>query len=370
MKIALDVSSAARPQSTGVAMYIRRMVAAFNRVNTGSPPHRFSLVTRASRPKNVFHRIPLPGPNFRHKLMLEGLHPLFARATDVFHGLDARLPGRWMKAKKVVTIHDVFSSLQSTEFATEEFRALKARRYAEVLHQADAIVCVSHCVKRDVLQTLKPDPAKLHVIHEAGGENFSPRDPETVAAVRRKHGLDRPYFIFVGSVNRRKNVPALVRAFAMARAQTKSDMQFAIAGRIGFGGDEIRAAIEASKDTDAIKLLGYVADDDIPALYTGARALLFATLYEGFGIPAIEAFACGCPVIGATVGSLPEIIEDAGLLADPKSVESIAAQIARMMTDDALHRTCAEKGLARAKLFSWDKAARECLELYATILKD
>ena len=218
-------------------MYIRRMVAAFERVNTGSPPHRFALVTRASRPKNVFHRIPLPGPNFKHKLMLEGLHPLFSRATDVFHGLDARLPGRWMKAQKVVTIHDVFSSLQSTEFATAEFRALKARRYKELLTQADAIVCVSHCVKRDVLHSLQPDPAKMHVIYEAGGENFAPRDPDVVAAARKKHGLDKPYFIFVGSVNRRKNVPALVKAFTLARARTKSDLQFAIAGRFGFGGD-------------------------------------------------------------------------------------------------------------------------------------
>ena len=368
MNIALDVSSAARPQSTGVAMYIRRMAAAFARVNTGSPPHRFTLVTRASRPKNLFHRMPLPGPHFGHKLMLEGFHPIFARSTDIFHGLDARLPGAWMKAKKVVTIHDVFSSLQSTDFASDEFRAMKARRYADVIAGADRIVCVSESVKRDVLQCLQPDPAKLRVVYEAGGEHFAPQPPDAVTAVRKKYGLDRPYFIFVGSVNKRKNVPALVRAFALARERTKSAMQFAIAGRIGFGGDEIREAIAASPDANAVKLLGYVPDEDVPALYSGARALLFATLYEGFGIPAVEAFACGCPVIGATVGSLPEIVGDAGLLADPASVESIASQIERMMTDDALRDACSLKGIARAKLFSWEKAARECLAIYAELM--
>src|SRR4051812_31160415 len=104
MKIALDVSSAARPQLTGVAMYIRRLTAAFARVNaelSAAEKHRFTLVTRASRPKNIFHRMQLPGPEFKHKLMLEGLHPVFARSIDVFHGLDARLPGAWMKARTV-----------------------------------------------------------------------------------------------------------------------------------------------------------------------------------------------------------------------------------------------------------------------------
>src|SRR5436190_5234359 len=119
MKIALDISSAARPQSTGVAMYIRRMVSAFARAGR---EHEFSLVTRASRLKNLFHLQTPPAPNFANKLFIEGLHPFFSRSMDIFHGLDARLPGPSMKAKSVVTIHDVFSVLQSTEFATSEFR--------------------------------------------------------------------------------------------------------------------------------------------------------------------------------------------------------------------------------------------------------
>jgi len=361
MKIALDISSAARPQSTGVAMYIRRMVGAFARVGG---EHSFSLVTRASRLKNLFHLQKPPAPNFANKLFLEGMHPIFSRSIDVFHGLDSRLPGSWLKAPTVVTIHDVFSALQSTEFATPEFRAMKARRYAELVARADRIVCVSECVKRDVLETLRPDPKKLRVVHEAGGEGFSPRPENEIRAVREKYKLDRPYFIFVGSINKRKNVPALVKAFAAARAKTKSEMLFAIAGRVGFGGDEIRETLAKSGCADAIRLLGYVPDEDVAALYSGAHALLFATLYEGFGIPAIEAFACGCPVIGATTGSLPEIVADAGLLADPASVDSIASQIEKLMTDETLRQTLRERGLRRARDFSWDNAARQCLSIY------
>jgi len=366
MKIALDVSSAARPQSTGVAMYIRRMVAAFARRGAA---HHFTLVTRASRLKNLFHLPPAPGPNFASKFMIEGLHPFFSRSTDIFHGLDARLPGPWMKARTVVTIHDVFSALQSTDFATPEFRAMKKERYAELIARADRIICVSNAVKRDVIATLNPDPAKLRVVYEAGGEGFSRRPAAEVDLMRKKYALDAPYLIFVGSINKRKNVPAMIEGFCRAREASKSDALLAIAGRIGFGGDEIRATIERSAAKNAVRLLGYVPDEDVAPLYSGAQALLFATLYEGFGIPAIEAFSCGCPVIGATVGSLPEIIGDAGVLADPASVDSIAEQIGRMMTDAALRENCAARGLERARLFSWDKAADECLEIYAELLR-
>lgn len=365
MKIALDISSAARPQSTGVAMYIRRMVSAFARAGR---EHEFTLVTRASRIKNLFHLQTPPANNFANKLFIEGLHPIFSRSIDVFHGLDARLPGPSMKARTVVTVHDVFSVLQSSEFATPEFRAMKRQRYEELVRRADRIICVSDCVRRDVMETLKPDPAKLRVVHEAGGEGFFPRAPGEIAAAKAKYGLDKPYFIFVGSINKRKNVPALVAAFARARAAAKADVLFAIAGRVGFGGEEIRAVIENSGAASAIKLLGYVPDEDVAPLYSGARGLLFATLYEGFGIPAIEAFACGCPVIGATTGSLPEIIGDAGLLADPTSPDAIAAQIENLITDDSLHRRCVERGLLRAKNFSWEKAANECLDIYRELL--
>lgn len=361
MHIALDCSSAARPESTGIAMYIRRMAEAFARVD---PDDRFTLVHRFSRLKNRGSFVAPPGKNFSTKLMIERLHPFFARRVHVFHGLDARLPGPWMKAKLVVTIHDVFSALQSKEFATEEFRAMKDQRYRDLIRRADRIVVVSEASRRDVLETLQPDPSKLRVVYEAGGDGFTPRSPDVVQAVRRKYGLGQPYVIYVGTINRRKNLPHMIKAFALAKARAKSDAVFAIAGRVGFGGEEIHQAIADARARDAVKLLGYVPDEDIAPLYTGAWGLLFATLYEGFGIPVVEAFGCGCPVIGGKDGSVPEIAGEAGLIADPKDPEAIAAQLERLLTDESLRATLSAKGLARAKFFSWDKAARECLELY------
>jgi len=361
MHIALDCSSAARAESTGVAMYIRRLVAALARI---APDQRFTLAHRLSRWKERRHFVAAPAANFSRKLLHEPLHPFFGRSVDVFHGLDARLPGAWMKARLVVTIHDVFSALQSKEFATEEFRAMKQKRYRDLIERADRIVVVSEACKRDVLATLQPDPAKLRVVHEAGGEDFYPRNETEIIASRQRHGLERPYLIYVGTINKRKNLPNMVRAFALARERARSDALLAIAGRVGFGGEDLQQVIADAKAGGYVKLLGYVPEHDVPALYSGAQGLLFATLYEGFGLPVLEAFGCGCPVIGGTDGSVPEIAGNAALLADPKSVESIAAQIEVLLTSAALREQLRDKGRARAREFTWDRAAQECLAIY------
>ena len=137
---------------------------------------------------------------------------------------------------------------------------------------------------------------------------------------------------------------------------------------MGFGGEEIRAAIEKAGAGESVKLLGYVPDEDVAPLYGGALGMLFATLYEGFGIPVVEAFACGCPVLGGTEGSVPEIAGGAALLADPKDEAAIAAQIEVLLTDEAKRAELKTKGLERAKFFSWEKAAKDCLGIYTELL--
>lgn len=361
MRIALDVSSAVRPEATGVAIYIRQLVAALGRVATGDV---FDLVHRLSRLRNRRYFVRSSAPGFRTKLMVEGWHPFWGRQVDVFHDLDARLPGPWMKAKLVVTIHDVFSALQSEAFATPDFRAMKAARYRDLVERADRIIVVSEASKNDVLETLKPDAAKLRVIHESAGDEFGPQSAEAVQTVRQRHGLERPYLLYVGSINKRKNVPAMVRAFLTARQKTGSDAVLAIAGRIGFGGDEIKTALGLDAPRDEVKLLGYVPNEDLAPLYGGAWGLLFATLYEGFGIPVVEAFRCGCPVIGGTKGSVPEIAGGAALLVDPLREEAITDQIERLLTDEALREDLRARGQARARAFSWEETARKTMEVY------
>ena len=365
MRIALDVSNAVRSEATGVAVYIRQLVAALASV---APEERFTLAHRLSRVRHRRRFVKPPAPNFRSKLLAEGWHPFWGRKVDVFHGLDARLPGPWMKARLVVTIHDVFSALQSDTFATAEFRAMKAERYRDLVARADRIIVVSEASKNDVLETLEPVPEKLRVIHEAAAEEFKPQREKDVQQIRERHGLDRPYLLYVGSINRRKNVPAMVRAFLRAREKTHSDAMLAIAGRIGFGGDEIMAALGLDEPRDEIKLLGYVPNQELAPLYAGAWGLLFVTLYEGFGIPVVEAMRCGCPVIGGTKGSVPEVAGDAALLADPASEDEIESQIEKLLTGEALRNELRDKGLERAKAFSWSKTARETVGVYRELV--
>jgi glycosyltransferase involved in cell wall biosynthesis len=243
MRIALDVSSAVRPEATGVAIYIRQLVKALALVDAGDA---FTLLHRFSRLRHYGNFVRAPGPNFRTKLLLEGLHPFLGRHVDVFHGLDARLPGPWMKARLVVTVFDIFSALQSTEFAPDGFRALKAERYRDLVARADRIIVISEACRRDVLETLKPDPARLRVVHLAAGVDAVPSAAGEIHAVRAKHGLEGPYLLYVGTLNKRKNVPAMVRAFSIAREQARSDAVLAIAGRVGYGGETIREAIAAA----------------------------------------------------------------------------------------------------------------------------
>lgn len=361
MRIALDVSSAARPEATGVAMYIRRMVEAFGRVGKD---HQITLVNRLSRWKNRGSIVRPPTPAIRAKWIQEPFHPFFGRKIDVFHGMDARLPGPWMKAKLVVTIHDVFSALQSKEFATEDFRKLKAKRYQDIVDRADRIIVVSEACKKDVLKTLEPDPDRVRVVYEAAGPEFHAKPEREIEIVREAYGLDRPYLLYIGTINKRKNLPTMIQAFMRAHEKLNAAPALVIAGRIGYGGDDIRRAINDAGGADHVRLIGYVPDEDVPALFSGARGLLFATLYEGFGIPAVEAMACGCPVIGGNRGSVPEIVNDAGLLADPTDVEDIATQIRRLFCDQDLHDTLTARGLLRAQDFSWDIAAEQCLKIY------
>ncbi len=365
MHIALDVSNAARPQPTGVAMYIRHLAAALAEAGRD---HRFTLVNRLSRWKHRRHFVQPSADNVTSKIIQEPFHPYFGKSVDIFHGLDARIPGPWMQAKLVVTIHDIFSAMQSKEFATEAFRKLKAKRYRDIIDRAHRIITVSEACKRDVIETLEVEPERVEAIHEAASERFYPREASAIQPVREKYGLNRPYFVYIGSLNKRKNIPNMITAFLQAREKTKSDALFALSGRIGFGGEQIKETIEKGRGQDCIKWLGYVPDEDVPILYSGAEALLFTTLYEGFGIPVVEAFNCGCPVIGGNKGSVPEIIGKSGLLADPEDTEEIADRIERLLTDSELRSELKLKGQRRAKDFSWKKSAEAYMQVYKNLM--
>ena len=213
-----------------------------------------------------------------------------------------------------------------------------------------------------------PD-GKVSVISEAADERFTPLPlAPTLEEVRRRYGLPESFVLFVGTIEPRKNVDGLLRAFHHLRSRYgMMDTALVIAGGRGWLTNEIEDLIRQLDLEQCTHLLGRVADEDLHKLYVAARLHVHPAHYEGFGLPPLEAMACGTPTVVSNVSSLPEVVGDAALLVDPDNWEEIAVAIYRLLTDDDLHLELRAKGLQRAQCFSWQQAARQTLEVYRAV---
>jgi len=189
-----------------------------------------------------------------------------------------------------------------------------------------------------------------------------------VSEVTARHGLDTPYILAVGTLQPRKNYPVLMQAYAALRQRTGLPHKLAIVGGRGWLTEEIDATITRLGLADQVRLLGFAPDDDLPALYTGASLLAFPSLYEGFGLPALEAMACGTPVVASTAPSLPEVCGDAALLVDPADVDGLADALERVLTDQEMAAQMVARGQQRAAQFRWEDAAKDLLAVYRQVL--
>jgi len=360
MRIAIDVSSAATPDGSGIAVYVSELIRHLDAA--AAPGDSFLACCRASRWRHRA-RVPLPpGAAWRRRLFVEPLGFLLAGRLDVFHGTDARLP-HWRGPALVATVHDLFS-LISTEFADDRFRAKKIRRYRDLAARAHVFITPSAHTKRDIVTHLGVDPDRIVVTPEAWSAQFGVRSEAETAAARTRLGLPPRYILTVGLVSTRKHTAGLVRAFRSLRARgAAGDTALVIAGKDGFGAEEAyREAAKAHKGT--VILLGHVPPENLPPLYAGAAVYAFPSLYEGFGIPILEAMASGVPVVASDRASIPEIAGDAALLVDPEDEEALARALEHALDDDALRAELRARGFARAALFSWDRTARETYAAY------
>jgi glycosyltransferase involved in cell wall biosynthesis len=207
----------------------------------------------------------------------------------------------------------------------------------------------------------------VRVVPEAAAPGFSPRDAEAFAVVARRLALEaRPYALFVGTLEPRKNVPLLLEAFTRVRA--KLDVQLLVVGGRGWLDEPIFAAHARSGLGDAVRFLGNLDEDDLAVLYSHARAFVLPSLYEGFGLPVLEAMACGAPVICSNAGPLPEVAGDAAMLLDPHELTPWAEAMLAVLTDDQLADGLRQKGFARAATFSWTRAALATRDVYREAL--
>ncbi len=357
MHIALDVTPAARPQATGIGWYARHLALAL--ADALDATDELSLCTRLSRWRTRALRV--RHPRARNRWFQAFWGP--AGRPHVFHGTDARLPER-CRAALVVTVHDVFS-LDSQRWATPRFRARKRQRYEEIARRAQRIVFDSRATRQRFLAHFPDAEARGRVVHLGIDPSFRPAEPARVAQLRARHGLPESYALYVGEVSLRKNLPNQGRALVASG----SDLPWVWVGRDSFGAPEIHAQ---TRQLPGLRVLrpGYLPAEELPALYSGATLLTFVSHDEGFGLPALEAMACGTPAVVADRGALPEITGDAALRADPDDPASIAAAIRRITRDGEVRERLRKRGLERARQFSWEKTADEMLAVYRELVPD
>ncbi len=265
----------------------------------------------------------------------------------------------------VLTCHDIIPLLFPSCFTAWQ-RLVFRLAHVLALHAATVVLAVSHATRNDLLCHLRITSTKIVVIPQAADARFQPQPLIEIERVRQVYGLPSRYVLYVGSNKPHKNLVRLVQAWA-ATAPRFPDVHLVVAGPWDVRYPQARQAAEALDIRDRILFLGPVADDDLPALYGGAHCFVFPSLYEGFGLPVLEAMACGTPVACSDVASLPEVAGDAALMFDPHRVECIGAALTQLLRDSDLRGDLAMRGRQRAMSFSWECTAAATAEQYAKL---
>jgi len=271
----------------------------------------------------------------------------------------------------VVTIHDLIPMLLPAYRGSIGVR-LYTHLVAAAARKADMVLTDSQASRRDIVRLLGIPAAQVRAIYLAVDDIYRPvLDRHRLAMVRRKYGLPENYLLYLGGFDQRKNVPTLLKAFAQLITLHASRVHLVIAGRLPERGSDFfpdpRPIVQELGIEERVVFTGWVPEEDKPALYSGARAFVFPSLYEGFGLPPLEALACGTPVVASNRGSLPEIVGEGGLLLAPDDIEGLVEAMERLLNDEALWEDLRRKGLAHAARFSWERTAREVLAVYEEI---
>lgn len=277
----------------------------------------------------------------------------------------ARWAGRGgvASAKVVLTVHDL-SFLRLSEWFRWERAAYYRAAIRPSVRLADMVIADSQATADDLRKFLAVPEDRLAVVY-LGVSDLQPADEAVIRRTRLKYGLPERFFLYLGTIEPRKNLPRLIAAFDAVAAKT--DVSLVIAGREGWKAQATKQAYADAAYRDRIKFPGFVAGEDMAALMSAATAFVWPSLWEGFGLPPLEAMACGTPVITSNTSSLPEVTGGAALLVNPESVDEIAEAMLRVINDDALRAKLREAGLARARTLTWRRTAEETAAVYRRV---
>jgi glycosyltransferase involved in cell wall biosynthesis len=386
MRIGVDYTAAAR-QGAGIGRHTRELIAAVLAAQAhAQAPHALVLMAavaglgeawqaqkaqlRALAGPDRLTLRPLPLTDDWTARIWQRLRvPLPANwitgPIDLFYAPDFLLPPLGGGPTTLITIHDL-SFLRHPETFTPQLQRYLAAAVPRSVARADHILTDSHATRRDVIELLGVAPDRVTTLHLGVSDRFTPdAAPGEAERLHRTYDLGAaatPYILAVGTVQPRKNYERLIAAVDKVRATVP--VELVLAGRAGWLAEPV---VEAAAAREHVHLLGFVDDVDLPALYRQAAVLAFPSLYEGFGLPPLEAMACGTPVVASQASSVPEAVGDAGLLIDPLAVDALAVALTAALTDEVLRTELRAQGLARTAQFTWGKMAEGWLEIVESL---
>ena len=341
MRIALDATYSIGNALSGVGVYSREILRGLAeeqpevRLEWCYRPHRFLRALAGSG-----------GPPHTTRLLWD---PVWPRGADLFHGLNQRLP-RLPARRLVATFHDLF--VLTGEYSTAEFRARFAEQARDAAARADAIIAVSEFTRQQVVGLLGVDARTVYVVHHGVRKLDLP-------------GVQRENLILnVGAIQKRKNIARLVEAFETVPERWR----LVLAGSNGYGAGGILERIQRSPARDRIVVTGYISPEELAGWYARARIFAFPSVDEGFGMPVLEAMQTGIPVVTSSRSALPEVSGDAAVLVDPEDTGALAEALRELVRNEDLRQDLALRGMARAQMFTWRKAARETWEVYRKVV--
>ena len=372
MRIAIDYTAAMR-QGAGIGAYVHNLVAALLAQDASD---QYTLLTSGQPTRgqqfpeapNVRGRSMFIPDRYLNVLWYRWHMPipatLFSGPTDIYHGPDFVLPPLGKKVRKVVTIHDL-AFLEHPEYAVPSLAAYLRKVVPEAVEAADVVATVSSEVGRTLVEHFQTPREKLTVIPNGVAPYFRRiTDPLLLNATRHKFGLKHPLVLGVGTLEPRKNHAGLIKAFYQAQKKKQGPAMLAIVGGQGWLYEETRNLVAELKLERNVCFLGRVSDLELITLYSMADVFAFPSFFEGFGIPPLEAMACGAPVITSNTSSLPEVVGDAALLVDPNDSAALAQAIQTLLENEPLRSQLVQKGYRQAQKYTWDMSARRMLQVY------
>jgi glycosyltransferase involved in cell wall biosynthesis len=372
--IYVDVSAAVH-QRAGLARYARSL--ALSLVQDYGSRHDFALFYNRSRPEQLPAELP-PLPTRTVPLGYKPWRMAVLLGQRMGLGFDRLLPDGELlhatehlmlplhHARTVLTVHDLIYRLFPAYHKRLNYWYLNAAMPLFV-RRADRIIAISQSTMRDLIRIYSVPAEKIRVIYEAASPEFRPATSQAVSTVKARYSLPDRYILALGTIEPRKNLIRLVDALRQLRKKDPS-LSLVIVGSAGWLYQDFFQHVEKLDEPRAVLLSGFVPDADLPAVITGASVYVLASLYEGFGLPILEAMACGTPVVCSNTSSLPELGGDAARYFDPMDAQGMATAIERVLTDQPLREHMRQLGLEQAAQFSWQRAARETVSVYQELL--